>query len=507
MVYTKLGPFTNGSASPPINAGFVNGIETALLANDALLTGVATPEMFIAAASKDGTGAVSDWAPAISAAFAAGYANIELSANYYFIRTPITIPSNRGPRIFSRAGKKGSILNVYINAPDRGVIEYLGVNNGTGYNYAGFTMENVSFLGNDSTCHALWLQDVSYPNLARVNIAGFKGAGILLDNCEDGAFDIEIQDCGRTTGDYTVLADRGNNAKTTYSGLHFVSTTAGAHNNMLRFTGEIEQMKTSPYVWIHDTGASNLWFNDIHSEVREPPEWNSFDFLVSDGADCEFKGVYCAPTFRNGFLLSGYGTYRFIGGRHLNNIIQSDANSNGAISISNASIKNLSIEAWSGPHRVSGCAIDGDFSIDYAGGGPTRVVDTNIAGNVSITNRGSGDTGVYLDNCTMNNYTSDINSSGAFLRNSHVRGNMNAQSPGGRIAGTTVEGTATWNQFNISFDPQRKYNYQTSAPTGGTSLQSDIVWNSNPTAGSPIGWVCVSGGTPGTWKSFGAISA
>ncbi|MBA3530447.1 MAG: right-handed parallel beta-helix repeat-containing protein [Ardenticatenales bacterium] len=34
-----------------------------------------------------------------------------------------------------------------------------------------------------------------------------------------------------------------------------------------------------------------------------------------------------------------------------------------------------------------------------------------------------------------------------------------------------------------------------------------IVWNTTPTSGGTIGWVCVAAGRPGTWKPFGAIGA
>lgn len=46
----------------------------------------------------------------------------------------------------------------------------------------------------------------------------------------------------------------------------------------------------------------------------------------------------------------------------------------------------------------------------------------------------------------------------------------------------------------------------TAAPSGGTWAQGDIVYNTTPSAGGFIGWVCVSAGTPGTWKTFGVIS-
>lgn len=45
------------------------------------------------------------------------------------------------------------------------------------------------------------------------------------------------------------------------------------------------------------------------------------------------------------------------------------------------------------------------------------------------------------------------------------------------------------------------------APVTGTWAVGDIVYNDTPTAGGFIGWVCVTAGTPGTWKTFGAISA
>ncbi len=46
-----------------------------------------------------------------------------------------------------------------------------------------------------------------------------------------------------------------------------------------------------------------------------------------------------------------------------------------------------------------------------------------------------------------------------------------------------------------------------SAPTTGAHLVGAIVNNTTPTAGGNIGWVCTTAGTPGTWKTFGAISA
>lgn len=46
----------------------------------------------------------------------------------------------------------------------------------------------------------------------------------------------------------------------------------------------------------------------------------------------------------------------------------------------------------------------------------------------------------------------------------------------------------------------------TAAPVAGTWGQGDIVVNASPGAGTNIGWVCTVSGTPGTWKSYGAIA-
>jgi len=52
-----------------------------------------------------------------------------------------------------------------------------------------------------------------------------------------------------------------------------------------------------------------------------------------------------------------------------------------------------------------------------------------------------------------------------------------------------------------------KYFPGAAAPASGTYRQGDVIWNTAPSAGGNMGWVCVAAGSPGTWKSFGAIAA
>lgn len=58
-------------------------------------------------------------------------------------------------------------------------------------------------------------------------------------------------------------------------------------------------------------------------------------------------------------------------------------------------------------------------------------------------------------------------------------------------------------QFSASI---RGVGLSASAPNIGTHARGEILLNADPSAGGFVGWVCVSGGSPGTWKTFGAIS-
>ena len=76
---------------------------------------------------------------------------------------------------------------------------------------------------------------------------------------------------------------------------------------------------------------------------------------------------------------------------------------------------------------------------------------------------------------------------------------------------TSASLTATAEYFNsaatTNFVSSKKRIERTAVPSSGTWAQGDTVFNSAPTAGGFIGWVCVTAGTPGTWKTWGVITA
>ena len=61
--------------------------------------------------------------------------------------------------------------------------------------------------------------------------------------------------------------------------------------------------------------------------------------------------------------------------------------------------------------------------------------------------------------------------------------------------------------YNPKIKAQRQFAEFTSAPSSGTWAVGDIVYHGSPAASGNIGWVCTTAGSPGTWKTFGAISA
>lgn len=58
-----------------------------------------------------------------------------------------------------------------------------------------------------------------------------------------------------------------------------------------------------------------------------------------------------------------------------------------------------------------------------------------------------------------------------------------------------------------SCDNIPKQIYQEIIPTTGTYNKGDLIYNTNPTPGGYVGWICTASGAPGTWKGFGLIQA
>lgn len=154
----------------------------------------------------------------------------------------------------------------------------------------------------------------------------------------------------------------------------------------------------------------------------------------------------------------------------------------------------------------------------YIGGAGVATDNTNpaIRNNKIIS---SGSRGIYLSGASVKNVSITGNridtptDDGILMEatgdNIFIDGNM-LTSVGGRGVRQVAEGARIILGNNKVFDSVAAayLNIGTAAPTAGTWKAMDIVPNvGNLSAGANVGWVCVTAGTPGTWKSMGTVAA
>ena len=60
---------------------------------------------------------------------------------------------------------------------------------------------------------------------------------------------------------------------------------------------------------------------------------------------------------------------------------------------------------------------------------------------------------------------------------------------------------------NGKWKRQPVFDAKTGAPSSGSYALGEITFNSNPAAAGKAGWICVSAGSPGIHKPWGAIDA
>ena len=130
-----------------------------------------------------------------------------------------------------------------------------------------------------------------------------------------------------------------------------------------------------------------------------------------------------------------------------------------------------------------------------------------IAGTVDATRGAIGTFGSHdLDIVTDNVARIKIGSSGNILL-----GNRNSSpiqvSVHGKLA---VKVNTPDPEVDLHVNGAIKFNgklqkYDTVKPSSGEFNRGDIVWNSEPSVGSYVGWICTKSGNPGDWEPFGKI--
>ena len=157
-------------------------------------------------------------------------------------------------------------------------------------------------------------------------------------------------------------------------------------------------------------------------------------------------------------------------------------------------------------NTVAGAAFVGFDIQALSGGGADLIYSGNSATNVF--NYGHY-TRYWATITATGNYTQDVTGAS---RGFYMHDTLLAKLIGNNVGpGVTTalfgggQAQAVVHDFGNSWNP--KVMYGTAAPTTGVWTAGDIIYGTAPTASGNIGWVCTTAGTPGTWKTFGAISA
>jgi hypothetical protein len=134
-------------------------------------------------------------------------------------------------------------------------------------------------------------------------------------------------------------------------------------------------------------------------------------------------------------------------------------------------------------NTLNGCAITStDYYIASIAGGSAQSVNGYIGENTMSSSSGA--------------LTAFINAEGDLMNNVQIGTNS--------YVGPTLP-TMKTNTFNIG--GRNPGVFMDILPAAGTWQVGDIIWKATPAASGFIGWVCTTGGTPGTWKQFGTIQA
>jgi hypothetical protein len=103
-----------------------------------------------------------------------------------------------------------------------------------------------------------------------------------------------------------------------------------------------------------------------------------------------------------------------------------------------------------------------------------------------------------------------------FKRNTFINRTTNGRF---RILGTNnnfISSDGLHNQLNITGSRNPNYGlttaeprvfYGTGIPSAGSFIRGDVIYSTTPVSGGFVGWICVTAGTSGTWKTFGTIAA
>lgn len=136
--------------------------------------------------------------------------------------------------------------------------------------------------------------------------------------------------------------------------------------------------------------------------------------------------------------------------------------------------------------RAYNCSVNGSCFGDTKGGNNVKVLNMYYSYNTVIRNP-------TRYNFAMSDLRDEVTKEASNSSTWRIEGN-------GTTGDQNIYGVATGAAEGVAVM------HLDAAPTSGTFYVGDKVFDLTPTAGGTAGWVCTTGGTPGTWKTFGQVS-
>lgn len=271
---------------------------------------------------------------------------------------------------------------------------------------------------------------------------------------------------------------------------HATITGNTSYNNLLGIT-----------VWNRSPGNVNAGYNIVDSNVVESCAQN---ILIADGQPGIVVTNNISRNSGNFATLPGtnsYGIYVSTGAGTIiaNNLIANSLKSGiYAVSTIDVTIKNNLIEN------------NAHYGIELNSG---TGFGRNVISNNYLLGNGDGSTYIYGIYDGTSGYR-NVFDSNVFVDESspvkqttpfYIQESLVWITNNRNLSGTSNLPVINSGSIGNVFQQNNSWQLSTYAPTSGTWNVGDIVLNANPASGGYIGYVCTVAGTPGTWKSYGAI--
>ncbi|WP_367646039.1 right-handed parallel beta-helix repeat-containing protein [Paenarthrobacter ureafaciens] len=187
--------------------------------------------------------------------------------------------------------------------------------------------------------------------------------------------------------------------------------------------------------------------------------------------------------------------------------------------IKSAGAQGITLSNCAGKGRIANNTVAGSGLTGIQTIGDQPSLDIHVLNNFVEASTASGITVENVRSLSLQgNTVKDVVDGGASGQRGFRIGGSTSGISTGQVKNNTAIGTFASGAYSLigigiatAFEDGNSWNFQkgygSAAPASGTWARGSTIWNTAPAASGAVGWICVTAGTPGTWKTFGNIAA